>query len=120
MSKISHPGICPVFDAGVERSGLPINVTRWPVFDLVIQKPRIAQHAGSLGFDNVIAFDFQVDVVADATTECAGGVLDDLGFRAFFDGAHRVASIHIEFHASSVRIRSWGATGSASADQSQP
>ena len=64
--------------AGFERGGLAVDQATRPIFDTVIQKPRLAQHAGPLGLDDVIVFDRQIDIVAHAAAERAGGVLNDL------------------------------------------
>jgi hypothetical protein len=58
-------------------------VAGWPwiarrLLDVVIQEPARAENAGPLGFDNPVAIDRQVDVVAHAPAERASGVLDDL------------------------------------------
>ena len=66
-------------DAFLERGGLAVDRGDRPIFDVVIQEPRFAQHAGPLGLDDVVVDDLQVDVVANAAAKGAGGVGDDLG-----------------------------------------
>ena len=63
----------PVFDRG----RLTVDQATGPLVDVVVEEPGLAQHAGPLGFDDVVVLDRQIDVVAHAAAERAGGVLDD-------------------------------------------
>ena len=65
------------FDPLVDRGRLAVDQARRAVVGLMVQEPRFAQHAGPLGLDDVIVLDRQVDVVAHAAAERAGGVLHD-------------------------------------------
>src|SRR5207302_1062529 len=55
---------------------LSIDMARGAVFDLVVEKPSGAQHTGPLGFGDLVPLDGQVDIVAYAAAEGAGGVFD--------------------------------------------
>ena len=87
----------PLLEAG----RLAFDQAAGPILDLVIEKPRLAQHAGPLGFDDRVSFDRQVDIVAHAAAERAGGIGDDATFfgqrfnRLFdeFCGAHQMPTL---------------------------
>ena len=69
--------IVAIFDRG----GLTIDQATRPVFDTVIEKPGLAQHASPLGFDDVaVVLDREVDIIANATAERAGCILNDFEF----------------------------------------
>ena len=59
---------------------LALYQARRAIFDLVVQKPAIPQHASPLGIDNSVTFDGQINIVANATAKCASCILDDLCF----------------------------------------
>ena len=46
----------------------------------MVEKPCRTKHAGLFCLSNVLTFNVQFNVVANTTTERAGGVLDDLQF----------------------------------------
>jgi hypothetical protein len=43
----------------------------------VIEEPGLAQHAGPLGFDDPLFVGVQLNIIADAPAEGAGGVVDN-------------------------------------------
>ena len=58
--------------------GIAVDRTARPVFNTVIEKPRLAQHTSSFGFDDVVVLDRQLNVVADATAKSARRIMDHL------------------------------------------
>ena len=61
------------------------NVLMWAAFDeaagtvvgVVVEKPRLAEHAGALGLDDVVVLHRDIDVIAHAAAKGAGGIFDD-------------------------------------------
>ena len=48
---------------------------------MVIEEPRLAENAGVLGLGDVVVFNRQLHIVADAAAKGAGGVGDDFEVR---------------------------------------
>ena len=51
------------------------------IIDTVIEEPGGTEHAGSLGLGYRVALNGQIDVVANATTESASGISNNLRVR---------------------------------------
>jgi hypothetical protein len=78
--------------------GLSVNTGVRFVLDMVVEEPRLAEDAGPLGFDDLVALDAQVDVIAHAPAKGAGGVLDDLEFESRLQsgcGGRRCVNRHV-------------------------
>src|SRR3569832_727273 len=58
----------------LERGRLALDEAAWPVLNVVVEEPRLAQDAGPFGLDDVVILNRKIDVVADAAAERAGGV----------------------------------------------
>src|SRR5262245_60814962 len=68
--------LCGLFNAFRDARRLPVNQTGRSLFNFMIQKPAVAQNAGTLGLQNLMALHREVDIVANTTTKRAGGVSD--------------------------------------------
>ena len=68
-------------DSLVQRRRLSLDQRNRPLLDVMVEKPRFTEDAGVLGLGDLVVFDRQFHVIADAATEGARSVIDDLEFR---------------------------------------
>ena len=72
--------LCCSLNACIHRRRLSLNQTTGSILNFMIEKPGRAKHAGLFCLGDVLTFNMQFNVIANTTTERAGGVLDDLQF----------------------------------------
>ena len=68
-------------DGLVQSRRLAVNHRHRPLFNRVIEEPRLAEHTGVLRLGDLVAVHGQFHVIADTAAKSAGGVFDDFQFR---------------------------------------
>src|SRR5438445_12996594 len=67
-------------NAFLQTCGLPFDDGNRTIFDMMIQKPGLAENAGVLGLGDFMVLDRQLHVIADTAAESASGVFDNFEF----------------------------------------